>query len=270
MTESVDAARARAYLLGALDDRERDRVEESYIAGAGSLEAIETIEAAEESLIDDYLSDALSGDERDRFERHYLAVPRHQTRVETVRRLAGAAARPARQRPQLQLQLQLRWLALAAGLVLAAGATFWITEHTRETSHTGAPAIAPSGGASTAAVVMAPAFALAPVTVRGGTATETPALVVPPGANVVNLQLQGDGSEPPVAKGRAVIRTVAGDDVWQGPIEASAVRPAGTIAVVYVEAARLRPDDYTVALFEIRASGVESERARYFLRVRAR
>jgi hypothetical protein len=259
MTDIAEAARARAYLLGTLEDRDRDHVEESYVASAG---ALETIEAAEESLIDDYLSGRLSGDERDRFERHYLAAPHHRTRIETIRRLQGAARR-TRKGPQLG------WLALAAGLVVAAGAALWITRQSMSTSTSHAPTAAAPAAASAASP--APfVFALAPVTVRSATETDNPALVVPPATGVVDLHLQGDGSVPPLVRGRAVLRTVAGADVWQGPIEVSSRRPADAIAGVEISAALLPPDDYTLTLFEISASGVESERARYFLRVRAR
>jgi hypothetical protein len=37
-----------------------------------------------------------------------------------------------------------------------------------------------------------------------------------------------------------------------------------------VPADRLTPDDYVVALFDTAASGIETERYRYFLRVRPR
>jgi hypothetical protein len=258
MTDIAEAARARAYLLGTLEDRDRDHVEESYVANAG---ALETIEAAEESLIDDYLSGRLSSDERGRFERHYLSAPHRRTRVETIRRLRGAAQRTRK-------GSQLGWLALAAGLVLAAGAALWISRQSMSTSTSHTPAAAAPAAASAAAP--APfVFALAPVTVRSASETDNPALVVPPATGVVDLQLQGDGSTPPVARGRALLRTVAGADVWQGPVEVSTRPRADAIATVEIPAALLRPDDYTVTLLEISTSGVESERLRYFLRVRA-
>jgi hypothetical protein len=67
-----------------------------------------------------------------------------------------------------------------------------------------------------------------------------------------------------------VIRTMDGTELWQGAVGASATLPAGVIAVASVPAARLRADDYTITLFETGASGVETERSRYFLRVRER
>src|SRR5579864_5480720 len=92
MSREADLERARAYLLGAVDERDGDLLEEAYFRSA---EALETVEAAEEGLIEDYLSDGLTGAERERFERHYLATPARRTRVETIRRLTAAARRLA-------------------------------------------------------------------------------------------------------------------------------------------------------------------------------
>jgi hypothetical protein len=90
---------------------------------------------------------------------------------------------------------------------------------------------------------------------------------VPGGIDIVRLRLDADAPAPALSRGRVTIRTVAGRDVWQGPI-ASDRPPAPALAAVEVPAARLVPDDYVVALFAIDASGVEHEAQRYFLRVR--
>lgn len=259
MTDTADAARAREYLLGTLDDHDRDHVEESYVSSAS---ALETIEAAEESLIDDYLAGSLSGNDRHRFEQHYLSSPHHRTRVETIRRLGRAAARVPR-------RSQWGWLALAAGLVVAAGATLWMTRHSTPTrSVPASPSAAPAVASADSPAPFV--FALAPVAVRGAGEADNPPLIVPPSARLVELHLQGDGTTPAVTRGRVLLRTVAGADVWQGPIVASAEKSSDTIAMVDLPATVLRPDDYAVVLFEIGASGGESERARYFLRVRAK
>jgi len=267
MSREADLERARAYLLGAVDERDGDLLEEAYFRSA---EALETVEAAEEGLIEDYLSDGLTGAERERFERHYLATPARRTRVETIRRLTAAARRAASPIPAPRAAFIRPMLALAAAVVIVAGAGVWIAERSRQPDLTGpgraesaATPSPESAGAVTSAVF---AFSVSPVTVRG--AEDTPALVVPSGTAVVNLQLSGEGAAPPVARGRVLIRTVAGDEVWQGPVVVSASRPPGVVAVAEVPAARLRADDYTITLFEVAASGVESERYRYFLRVR--
>jgi hypothetical protein len=267
MNREADVERARAYLLGAVDERESDLLEEEYFQ---SVEALETVEAAEETLIEDYLSDRLTGTERDRFERHYMATPLRRTRVETIRRLAAAAGRSAEQLPAARAAFTRPMFAIAATLVVVAGASVWIAERSRQPDLTGrarGKSAAPPSPESAGAVASATfAFSVSPATVRG--AQDTPALVVPSGTVVVDLQLEGEGAAPPVARGRVLIRTVAGDELWQGPAVAPANRPPGVVAVAEVPAARLRADDYTITLFETDASGAESERYRYSLRVR--
>jgi hypothetical protein len=266
MNREADVARARGYLLGAVDERDGDLFEEAYFQGT---EALEAVEAAEETLIEDYLSDRLTGAERERFERHYLAAPLRRTRVETIRRLIAAAGRLAEPLPAARAALTRPMLAIAATLVVVAGASLWIAERSRQADLTGrarGESAASPSPESAAVASTSFAFPVSPTTVRG--AQDTHALVVPPGTAVVDLQLEGEGSAPPVPRGRVLIRTVAGDERWQGPVVSSASRPPGVVAVAEVPAARLRADDYTITLFEIDASGAESERYRYFLRVR--
>ena len=269
MTREADLERARAYLLGTAAEHESDALEEAYFESAG---ALDTVEAAEETLIEDYLSGALHSEDRTRFERHYLAAPQRRNRVEAIRKLMAhanrAGASVARRTPPLRV------LAVAAALVIVAGASaaVWIAERGRGADVTGA---APTRMLPTTSAQSAPtkapvtfAFSVSPAAVRG--AEDTPALVVPPGTDVVNLQLEGEAAAPPVARGRVVIRTVDGTEFWQGAVAASMPPPVGVAAVASVPAARLRADDYTITLFERDAAGVETERSRYFLRVRER
>jgi hypothetical protein len=266
MNREPDVERARAYLLGAVDERDSDLLEEAYFESG---EALDTVVAAEEALIEDYLSERLTGPERERFERHYLAMPGRRTRVEAIRRLT-AATRAAAPLPKARPVFIRPMLAIAAALVLVAGASVWIAQRSHQTdlnsgAHGESPAPTSSGSAGAPTSTPFP-FPVSPATVRG--TQDTPALVVPSGTVLVDLQLEGESAAPPVARGRVLIRTVAGDELWQGSIVAAANRPPGVVAVAEVPAARLRADDYTITLFEIDASGAESERYRYFLRVR--
>jgi len=260
VTHAPDPTRARAYLLGSASEQDADVIEQAYFRTA---ESLERVEAAEELLIEDYLANRLTTDERARFERHYLAVPRHRTRVETIRRLSTAASHgavPSTPRSGFHWQ----WLAVAAGFVLAVGATVWMVSH-RQVAGDRLPAPELPAPVPARSVY---AWSLSPAAVRG--TMETPALVIPAGTDDVRLQLEGEGSASPIARGRLVIRVVGGDEVWQGPVANIAQRPAGVVAIVDVPAGRLRPDDYTITLLAQTAAGVESERQRYFLRVRSR
>ena len=109
---------------------------------------------------------------------------------------------------------------------------------------------------------------LSPVAVRSS--TDAPAVVVPTGTDVVALHLEGDPGSQRLTTGRGVIRTVDGEEVWQGTVASAGELPVGIVARVDVPAATLAVNDYVLTLFEMDAAGVDRERQRYFLRVRAR
>jgi hypothetical protein len=288
MTPELDAARARRYLLGEATDEERDAIELEYFQSG---EALDRIVAAEDDLIDDYLSNRLDPAERDLFERRYLAASHHRRRVETVRQLRQAATRgpsagaaddidaahaqvTGRNRP-------LQWLAMAAALIVLIGGSLWlfgppfverpaVVENRPPDAPTPSPSpppapVQPPGTPTTPRVF---AVSLPPVSVRSG--TDSPGVVIPAGTDVLTLHLEGEPDRRNIAGGRATIRAVGSDEVWQGPATVGGDLPRGVIARIEVPPARLTADDYIVTLFETAGAGAERERARYFLRVRAR
>jgi hypothetical protein len=95
-------------------------------------------------------------------------------------------------------------------------------------------------------------------------------VVIPAGTDLVALQLEAGADPAMAANARAVIQTVAGDEVWRGPASPAADRPAGVLARFEVPASRLPTDDYIVVLFDTDAGGAERERNRYVLSVRSR
>ena len=70
--------------------------------------------------------------------------------------------------------------------------------------------------------------------------------------------------------GRASIRTVGGDEVWEGPTSVDTELPQGVVAHVSVPASRLPVNDYLLTLFRTDTTADRAEVYRYFLRVRAR
>jgi hypothetical protein len=246
---------ARQYLLGHLDEEACSAIEREYFSDEA---AVDRIAAAEEDLVEDYLAGRLVADERSRFERHYLASPQHRARLETIRRLharAGAGRTRA-----------IRYLALAASVLLAAG-VLWMAVPRRQP----APAVmvnqpAPAQPAPAARQVFA--VALSPIAVRS--ASDSQSVVLPNGTDVVALQLEGGADLAKAANARAVIQTVAGDEVWRGPADPGTNLPSGVIARLEVPASRLGIDDYIVVLFESDSGGGERERNRYVLRLRGR
>jgi hypothetical protein len=80
--EQNTAAWLRQFLLGNLDEVERERIEKRFISDA---EWKERILAAEEDLIEDYLEGSLSEPERRQFLSQYAATPRHLRRLQITK-----------------------------------------------------------------------------------------------------------------------------------------------------------------------------------------
>ena len=275
MSPELDAARARRYLLGQATEAERSTLEVEYFH---SDEAVDRMTAAEDDLIEDYLSDRLDPVERGLFERDYLAADNHRRRVETIRQLLASTSQTE---PRPTIAWSHQRLALAAALVLFAAGSLWVftalrgergvvVEKSAPTVSTPPSSSAPGlpGQPPTSAPPAPRVFAvsISPVTVRS--AAEAPAVILPAGTDVLALSLEGEPDRGPGRRGS--IRTVSGDEIWQGPATVTGDLPAGVIARIDVPAARLPADDYVVTLFGTDRAGAERELSRYFLRVRAR
>ncbi len=279
MTPTFDAARARRYLLGDTSDHEASVIEHEYFERD---DAIDSIAAVEDDLIEDYLADQLSGDERERFERVYLSSIRHRTRVEAIRRLGELGKQTPAATPSVKsdvFSVRLRrhrvWLALAASLILIAAVNVWLLTSGRQSQ----PQVAISNGTEPAPAdqpaAPAPArtpvvfaLTLSPVAVRSSSQTES--AVVPQGADVVAIDLEGDADNRSLSARRATVKTVAGREIWRGPVATGVNLPAGIVARIEVPAKQLAAEDYLVALYGTDRTSAEQEWAQYYLRVRNR
>jgi hypothetical protein len=215
--------------------------------------------------------------ERDRFERHYLTTPDHRRRVA----VAGALRTAVPSKSSGRRQFAVRW-SLAAGFAAAliiVVAVLVLMLRTRSVPGTvpeenrpfaAAPAAAPpqpSAPPATARVEpVVVTLSISPILVRG--ANETASLAIAAETDVLRLHLQGQRNERPLGRGRAVVRTVTGDEVWTGSTTGVVGAKPHELARIDIPAARLRPEDYIVELLETDASGREVERYRYFFRVR--
>lgn len=269
---SADPQTARRYLLRETSEEESLEIEREYFADQRVQEAIAT---AEDTLIEDYLDGALAGDERTRFERTYLASAGHRRRVDTIRRLQQAASTRGTAPSVDQVAIKERRsgritsgralaLALAATVVLAAGVATWMRsgshrESTPPVSSAGHDASAPR---ATEAAPRVFAFTVPRMTLRG--AADEAALVIPPDTAIVRLEIGIDAAARDITRG--AIRSVEGNDVWDGPVRVTTGAPAGTVASLDVPAARLRPDDYIITV----TTAERVEAGRYALHVRAR
>jgi hypothetical protein len=284
MTTSDSPHVLRRYLLGDTPEDESGAIEREYFNRHESLQAVADVE---DDLIAEYLEGRLTPEERAAFEQHYLASPRHRTRVAIVRALRQAAVarrgRGAVARMWERVALAQAWpfagqLAAAVALV-ALGIAAWTlntspstsipapqTEASRPRSEQAQPPSAVDSGAPRRVVVVA--LAIAPLNVRSG--GEPARLAIPDDADVVALELQDEAGAPKVEGGRAIVRTVSGSEVWTGePTSGGAQRP-DVVARLEIPASALSPDDYIVELFAVDATGRETERNRYFFRVRQR
>jgi hypothetical protein len=294
MRREHDSTQLRRYVLGALTEDDGARIEEDYFERA---DVLDRLCAAEDDLIDDYLSDRLASKERERFERHYLATPRHRTRVAVARalRTASAVSTPAsseRHAPRWGTSIRswpsLGQAALVAALLLLIAGGAWMFGRSSDTPVSvttsrpsvppaspperpkpGEPAVPAPRDAPTAApatpVVLA--VSLSPIHVRG--ADEPARLTIAKGTNVVRLHLHGEAGDRPLVRGLAIVRTVAGQEIWRGPALRRADSQPPALASIDVPAIRLEPDDYIVELLESDANRRDVERHRYFFRVRA-
>jgi hypothetical protein len=109
------------------------------------------------------------------------------------------------------------------------------------------------------------ALSLSAISVRGAGA-DAPA-TIPAEATTLLLRLEAEGDVPPLRRGRAVVRTVEGLELWRGPAETARDATAGLRAIVRIPTARLRSGDLIVALHGVGTDGHESEQARYTLRI---
>lgn len=263
----------RRYVLGASTEQESAAIEREYFESA---DALDRARAVEDDLIDEYVSGQLAADEHAEFERHYLTTPAHRRRVAVARALRTAASVKSNHRRPVAV----RWrpaAGLAAALVIVVLGVALVLR-TRSLPGTAAVDSPPSATAQAPppppppvpepvrpdAIVVV--LSISPILVRG---SDQPAsLAIAPGTDVVRLYLQGQGTERRFGRGRAIVGTVTGEQVWTGPAEAADRTAPRALTRVDIPADRLRPDDYIVELLETDANGREVERYRYFFRVR--
>ena len=288
MRNEQDSRQLRRYVLGAATDEECDAIEREYFDRA---DAADRVSAAEDDLIDDYLSGRLDGSERPRFERHYLSTPNHRRRVAIVRALKNAAS--TGQPVGVRRPASVWWTiaSVAAALVILISGAMWMTRSrsgstdvlVEKSAQPAAPSASAASGsadrrapaadrpaAAPAAPPPAPvvvAVSISPILVRGD--SEPAALTMSGEVDIVRLHLNSQTNEPRLGRGHAIVRTVAGREVWRGPA-VEVKETSEELARVDIPAPALPPDDYVVELFGTAASGREVERHRYFLRVRAR
>ena len=90
--ELVSDALLRQFLLGQVDDQERQRLESMFVTGALSRERVM---AAEQHLLDDFLDDSLTPENRERFLAQYGETSSEQRKLRIARSIHDWAATSA-------------------------------------------------------------------------------------------------------------------------------------------------------------------------------
>ena len=87
--ESVTDAALRQFLLGDVDDQERQRIESLFLTDALSRDRILT---AEQDLVEDYLEDSLTAADKEKFLTQYANTPAQRRKLRTARSIKDWAA----------------------------------------------------------------------------------------------------------------------------------------------------------------------------------
>jgi len=143
--EPVSDDLLRQFLLGNVDDQERQRLESMFVTGALSRERVI---AAEQHLLDDFLDDSLTAEDREQFLAQYGDTPEAQRKLRIARSIqdwavssaavtavgAAAGSRWSRLRARFRLK-PVFMIPIAAVIVLAiVFASIWLRSRWDERS----------------------------------------------------------------------------------------------------------------------------------------
>ena len=195
---------SRQYLLGALAEEERARIEADALRDDGRFEELL---ALEDELFHEYAQGGLSDVERAQFETRFLSTPGGDPAPRGGAR-AAAAARSGPRRGPLPAR-HARWLAAAAALLIAAR-TAWLgwrasPERIREAARPQATPSPIPTAAPSAAPVRVIALALSPGLVRGAGADSPGHAARGPGDALLRLDPDAAGGPPRRVRFSAVL-----------------------------------------------------------------
>jgi len=271
-TETARDRRLIGYLLGQLSEAERTELEDRYFAEDPLFEYLAAVEM---ELIDAYARGELSETDRGQFEHRLLRSPRFQARVALALQLHARAAAtvsvsaPAREAAPQKAQLSADKRkgsplvgAIAAGVtVLACVGAWWAYQSNSPKAATveNAPApaaaqyvpvsmpVAPPPPLTAASLSAAPSGPVALVLSPGSVGNHEGAamLTMPPGAGVVRIQIDHDGT----ARERyaVIVSTRARERVWT-ELNMAPRAPGAKGVVLEIPAESLTSGDYLVTL----------------------
>lgn len=275
----------RRYLLGDLDERGRQRLEERVFT---SRDYSTRVQIAEEDLIEDYLNDALDAEEQEKFVGRFLSTPGQLQKLKIAQALRGYAGAntpaPERGRARLPFFERLRPRAfalapLAAVLLLAIILGYWFfsggsrrrdgdnpAEARRravaeEVARLNPPA-ATGDSAATRDPNAPPLVALPPLLLRG----EGKQINAPPGG-VVRLRLELPAGS--YESYRATLRAVGGDELFTLPGLRPPLAGREQSLELNLPANVLPPGDYLLNVSGMKPDGKPEDVADYSFRIAA-
>ncbi len=264
----ADEKRLTQYLLGELQEEDREAVERQYFDDDDSFEKLN---ALEEELIRDYLRGDMPPDMRGKFEERYLTNPPLRKKVEEARSLMQILAK---EQPEVAAPVTisaaqrrtsglswfqanwLRWAVPAAGIACLVFAIWTGRQYVDSRNQVARLERELAGRPSRPPIVVS--FLLSPGLLRGEGAKQRQ-LSIPSGAATVRLELEFPGAKR-FARYRGVLTTVDGREASSGEITG-----AGTpdTLVMTVDAAALATDDYLLKLQGLSSSGTYEDLESY-------
>ena len=100
---TTEDLRMRRFLLGELDERDREELEQRVLTEAGIRDKLLM---AEDDLIEEYLEGFLKGEEREKFLRQFLSIPHQRDKL----RIAKSLRRFSRDEANTNVQLRAMFL----------------------------------------------------------------------------------------------------------------------------------------------------------------
>lgn len=250
-----DSLLIERYLLGGLDPKDLQRVEESILTRD---EFLDELEAEEDGLLDEYIEGTMSGQRRVRFEERYLATPVGKDRLILARALARYASKRGQQPVHLDRTVAAKRLATlpsrARSLAFAAAVLVFVTF--------GVVWLIKSGRLHKAQRDnLAVTATLFPGADRGG-AGKLVRVALDSDISILRLRMELD-SPTVYSRYNAVLQTSDGADLFNSG-ELTADSTATPVVTISVPARLLKRGDYVVRLSAWTGSAFEPMEPYYF------
>ena len=261
----------RQYLLGELNEKRQQTVEERYMTDRNYRDEVLIVES---ELVEDYLTETLLPDERGKFEKHYLSAPRQQKNLKLTRMLIKATQfakplpiaktnwldslrnffQPSNPRVRFATASLILLALLGGGIILYAWRlSVQKAELQEELAQLNTPQSILGSDSSV------PSVTLLPVIMRDKGAL--PRITITSAIKVVQLRVPVETNT--YGNYRVELRTIEGEQI----VEFEVKRQPIEALIVQVPARILEPNDYLLTLSGLNAQGLSENLGEYSFRV---